>query len=66
MPGWMEISGYMRMKDGQTFGESKAFWCRSGLEPEENQYDQYTLKGTSVALSLLCVEIVVGKEDSRP
>ena len=34
MPGWMEISGYMKMKDGQPFGESKAFWCRSGLEPE--------------------------------
>ena len=34
MPGWMEISGYMRMKDGQAFGEAKAFWCTPGVEPE--------------------------------
>ncbi len=34
MPGWMEISGYMRMKDGQAFGEAKIFWCMPQLEPE--------------------------------
>lgn len=32
--GWMEISGYMRMKDGRALGEAKAYWCMPGSEPE--------------------------------
>ena len=33
-PGRMEISGYMRMKDGQVFGEANAYWNTAGSEPE--------------------------------
>lgn len=33
-PGRMEISGYMRMKDGQVFGEANAYWNTAGSEPK--------------------------------
>lgn len=33
-PGRMEISGYMRMKDGRPFGEAKAYWNSAESEPE--------------------------------
>ena len=33
-PGRMEISGFMRMKDGQVFGEANAYWNTAGSEPE--------------------------------
>ena len=33
-PGRMEISGYMRMKDGQAFGEANAYWNTAGSDPE--------------------------------
>lgn len=33
-PGRMEISGYMRMKDGRSFGEAKAYWNSAESEPE--------------------------------
>ena len=33
-PGRMEISGYMRMKDGQVFGEANAYWNTAGSDPE--------------------------------
>ena len=33
-PGRMEISGYMRMKEGQVFGEAKAYWNPTGSKPK--------------------------------
>ena len=33
-PGRMEISGYMRMKDGRAFGEAKAYWNTAESDPE--------------------------------
>ncbi|MDE0078902.1 MAG: hypothetical protein OXO50_15385 [Caldilineaceae bacterium] len=33
-PGRMELSGYMRMKDGQVLGEATAYWNTAGAELE--------------------------------
>ena len=33
-PGRMEISGYMRMQDGQVFGKANAYWNTAGSDPE--------------------------------